>query len=186
MYQSQYYFNLDIQVKLALSKTKPSINLGKQGPVLPPTSIKILHLTRPQHFITIFQTKTSNVTRKTNTTINIYFKMLFAKALYVALNKMRISTYPQRLHWIVEASPTQGQFRWQASLVLHASKLTKPTLSLCYPIKLLQMSTKIPSNLIVGILQWKCNSHELTMPLLIFCWLLPPQNTLNLSLLLIL
>ena len=41
----------------------------------------------------------------------MYFKMLFAKALYVALNKMRISTYPQRLHLIVEASPTQGQFR---------------------------------------------------------------------------
>lgn len=63
--------------------------------------------------------------------------MLSAKALYVALNKMRISTYPQRLHWIVVASPTQGQFRWQASLVLQASKLTKPTLSLCYHIKLL-------------------------------------------------
>ena len=30
---------------------------------------------------------------------------------------------------------------------------------------LLQMSAKIPSNLIVGILQWKCNSHELTMTL---------------------
>ena len=30
---------------------------------------------------------------------------------------------------------------------------------------LLQMSAKIPSNLIVGIRQWKCNSHELTMTL---------------------
>lgn len=36
MYQSQYYFNLDIHIKLALNKTKPSINLGKQGPVLTP------------------------------------------------------------------------------------------------------------------------------------------------------
>ena len=30
---------------------------------------------------------------------------------------------------------------------------------------LLQMSTKILSKLIVGILRWKCNSHELTMTL---------------------
>lgn len=66
MYQSQYYFNLDIQVKLALNKTKPSINLEKQGPEVLPNLNQILHLTRPQHLLPIFfQTKASNLTRKT-------------------------------------------------------------------------------------------------------------------------
>lgn len=37
---------------------------------------------------------------------------------------MRPPSIPQRLHLIAEASPTHGQFRWQASLVLHASTLT--------------------------------------------------------------
>lgn len=37
---------------------------------------------------------------------------------------------------------------------------------------LLQMSTKIPSNLIVGILRWKCNSHELTMTLFNILWVI--------------
>lgn len=62
--------------------------------------------------------------------------MLLAKALFIWLwNKWGDPSIPQRLH-LIEASPTRGQFRWQASLALHASKLTKPTLSLCYHIKL--------------------------------------------------
>lgn len=36
---------------------------------------------------------------------------------------MRPPSIPQRLHLIAEASPTHSQFRWQASLVVHASTL---------------------------------------------------------------
>lgn len=67
--------------------------MQKQAPMLSPTSTKILQsLARPQHFTTIFQTKTSNLTLKT-----IYaFLNALAKALYVALNEMRTSIYPPK------------------------------------------------------------------------------------------
>lgn len=96
------------------------------------------------------------------------FKMLLQKHYYIPLNKMRISIYPQRLHLIVKASPTQGQFRRQASLVLHASKSTQSTLPLCNPIKLNYKCQPKSFRPVCGNTSWKCNSHELTMPLFIF------------------
>lgn len=67
--------------------------------------------------------------------------MLNAKALYLTLKKTRISTYPQRLD--LNVSPTQGQFRWQASLNFACPKDNQANFDLTMlPSKTVTMSTK--------------------------------------------
>lgn len=65
----------------------------------------------------------------------VYIKDASSKRITYDFEQNEDIIYPQRLH-LIEASPTLSQFRWQESLVLHASKLTKQPLSLCYHIKL--------------------------------------------------